>query len=659
MDCEEVSGFLTEFHGGDASLKDDREALAHIKECEECRSSLQKILYDLDQAAYTAFFEEMEPPRGAVDKVLASLPGSGRKPAGRRKTAGRRKEPSSSRLAPARGERKKAGRRGRPGATGGQKAIRKTTTLRRRDSLKDQSGLFLQDQIFGSSEKKVGLIITYCEECGERIDPADFESGAAIHHQNASYCNKCKTSVVGEEEPKKSPARAAAPRKGARTKSRPAQKPATSKPASGRMATASPKKGMNLPLVGGGIMGAAALILIAVVVIVGVGGNSEEDYRRPPSNSSSGDEGEETEAKTEEVKKDKQDKATAKDEEKFFEEVEKDKQRMAEEAARVERLPLEKVNAWRSEAEKRIEKEGFDSAINFWNSIYGNATEGKIYDPKDMKEKPVPPKLEGAKRAEWIKKNWRVVKFTDEHLTTVQSELRRLRERRAKWAFQQLQQLEEEIMALVHAEKWDEAKKKAEDIPEGWDVKFPENVQKLRSIRDDIDMWERNWKKKKASELREKAARGVEAGAWVDLVKGKDDFTANWSRNGKVELEDDRGKWTITLRDSGSHIWSTFKNMTKWFDYEVEFEVKASARFDLGVRIHPQKRKFNGGSVPAVPQWKKIGVKVEGVTIEFTLDGKSAGSQPCEIQTGGLYIRLREAGYLKIRNLKIKINKLQ
>ncbi|MHC4600721.1 MAG: zf-HC2 domain-containing protein, partial [Planctomycetota bacterium] len=561
MDCEEVAEFLEDFHAGDESLKQNRDVVAHLKECETCRGSLQSILFDLDMAMYTAFFEEMESPKGSVDKVLDALPGSARKAVAGRKGKGRRKPPSSSRLGPVRGDRKKGPRKGRTSGIGGPKAMRRTTTLRRRD--KDQSGLFLQDQIFGSTEKKTGLIITYCEECGERIDPDDFETGAAIHHQNASYCQKCKESVVGAVTEPAKPKTGA--RKAAKTKARSAPRPQPARPPSGRMA-APAKKGMNLPLVGGGLMGAAVLILVAVVIVISLGNGDTEGERikekKKVTNVESGQDkdGSETETKVEETKS-----SAMEDETKLFKKIEEEKQKMKEEAARRKRLPMDKLNAWRAEAEKIIETKGFDAAIQFWNRIYSNLTEDKIYDPKDMKEKPIPEKVtkRGQEAVEgWIEKNWRKVEFNDEQKATVPAELRKVRERQERSYGKDLEKRVAEIMALVEEAKFDEARKKADEIPEDWEVKFPKGVQKLRGIRRDIDLWERNWKRKKAAELQQKACREISAGAWVDLIReteeiaAKDDLAANWSQSGKVELEKDNKTWTVTLRGGNSYIFS-------------------------------------------------------------------------------------------------------
>ncbi|MHC5080899.1 MAG: anti-sigma factor family protein, partial [Planctomycetota bacterium] len=224
MDCQEVADFLEKYHQGDASLRETREVMPHINQCEHCRQTLQRILFDLDLAAFTTFFQENEPPRGFVDKVLADLPGSGRRSTDR-KGGARRRPSSSGRMSAVKtdrrgGDRKTGGRKGRVGSSESLKAQRKTTAMRRKEYHKEQSGLFLSDQIFGTQEKKIGLIITYCEECGERIDPEDFESGAAVHYKNASYCSKCKGSVEGflGDKPETKPGRKPPKTKGPRTK---------------------------------------------------------------------------------------------------------------------------------------------------------------------------------------------------------------------------------------------------------------------------------------------------------------------------------------------------------------------------------------------------------------------------------------------------------
>ncbi|MHC4600548.1 MAG: hypothetical protein ACYS47_16250, partial [Planctomycetota bacterium] len=59
------------------------------------------------------------------------------------------------------------------------------------------------------------------------------------------------------------------------------------------------------------------------------------------------------------------------------------------------------------------------------------------------------------------------------------------------------------------------------------------------------------------------------------------------------------------------------------------------------------------------PGWSKLRVKVEGVTVTYFLNDEQALSQATEIQNGGIYFRVMGEGYVKFRNLKIKIDQLQ
>ncbi|MCU0723220.1 MAG: zf-HC2 domain-containing protein, partial [Planctomycetes bacterium] len=281
MECAQVAEAVQKYHEGEASLKDDPEVFAHLKGCAACRESLQKVLYDVDLAAYSAFFEEIDPPEDFADQVIDAIPGGEEKTEGRRPERGgaRKKAGSSGKLAVVRGERKPLGRALRASASAGLKPAHHTTTVRRRE---EPSGVFLTDQIFGSQEKKRGLIITYCEECGERIDPADFDTGAAIQHQNASYCRKCKSKVVPEElEPEGASREKAEPKA-----KRPARAEASPRAAASRGAPA-PRAAqpVNYMKVGGIFMGVALLLVVGVVVVLSTGG---DDGAPPPRERAAG-----------------------------------------------------------------------------------------------------------------------------------------------------------------------------------------------------------------------------------------------------------------------------------------------------------------------------------------------------------------------------------
>ncbi len=42
----------------------------------------------------------------------------------------------------------------------------------------------------------MAFTIKYCEKCGERVDPGDFESGKAVTYKNESYCARCKSGIL-------------------------------------------------------------------------------------------------------------------------------------------------------------------------------------------------------------------------------------------------------------------------------------------------------------------------------------------------------------------------------------------------------------------------------------------------------------------------------
>ncbi len=43
----------------------------------------------------------------------------------------------------------------------------------------------------------MGLRIRYCDQCGERVPAEELESGRAVTHQEATYCNSCKQNISG------------------------------------------------------------------------------------------------------------------------------------------------------------------------------------------------------------------------------------------------------------------------------------------------------------------------------------------------------------------------------------------------------------------------------------------------------------------------------
>jgi len=646
MDCETVGEILDQYHEGECSLKENREALAHIKECGACRESLLRILYDLDLAAYTAFFEEIEPPASFTDKVLDALPGATRKPA-RRKTAARRRTPSSSKLSPVKGDRKSGVRRGRPSSGGALKPTRKTGTMRRRTASKDQqSGLFLQDQIFGSQEKKSGLIITYCEDCGERIDPDDFDTGVAVYYQNASYCKKCKLNVEGLEADKP------APQKG-RKKGVPARAPTRSAPAarppSGRLPSAHPKKAMNLPMVGGAIMGAAVLLIVAVIVVMKIGGGPAGDYTvsksaRTKAESSRTEEGAATQdgVAVEGAAKEPADENAIDAELKAMAEMKKQKEEEEKEKERFRQVPHDKIKEWRVKSDELLAKRppDFKEALRLWNSWYANAVDGKITDPVTKK----------------------TVKFDEEQLARIQNERNRVIQKRTRWFEGELELIKNKVHAMANAAppKWDDARKMVKDIPPGWEVDFEKGVRDLEGLLSDIDLWEQNWKRKMLADIKEKAKRDIEVGKWVELVLNQEDLVANWYHQppDKCEVEKDEDDHTV-LRLEGDRtcVFTQHGKSKTWFNYEVEFDVRGTAGLVIFFREPAKDGKRVYIALKPLPAWKKIRAKVDNVVLELYVDGKMVHSSPASLRSGGLYLMALGAGSVKMRNPKIKINK--
>ncbi|GEM_PF-3426932 len=634
MDCEDVGEILEAFHAGEASLDEYEGLEEHLASCEGCRQALQKILYDVDLAAYTTFFEDMKPPPRFARKVMESLPGG--KGEGGKRGSSSKGGGSSSRLATVRGEKKTGARRGRPSSSGMLRAHRKTG-VRRKDPSREPSGVFLQDQIFGAQEKKTGLIITYCEECGERIDPSLFESGEAVRYKNASYCPKCKSAVEGLlEEEAPSPKRKGRSRAKAGTRG-PARPPST------RVATPPrTKKPMNLPLVGGGLVGAAVLILVIGVVAFSMMGDGDDGRVIEPEGSDDTGAPEDADLSPQ---KDLEPASPPSSEDSVKKEMQQRKalaqkrKKDEEERARLARIPGEKVAQYREKARLLEEEEKFQEALNLWNRWIANATEGEIEDPKTGKK----------------------LKFKEEHIREMQVEREGLKERWERWKDQLIGKAKEAVRALADAEKFKEALVKLDEYVEKYRSDYPDRVQELEYLKGRIQLMAQRAAEAKARKIIAENRRAIEAGSWVEMMKSKNDILANWGAKGKVQWIDDEDPPVLRLDGNGTNIFSGgFSNASKWFDYELSFEMKSSVACIVYMRYDAQSRSYAVTVVPECAGWTKVHVKIEQLTLYLEVGDKQA--QPKVLDkpgTGGVVFRPYDAGHVQIRDLKIKVNVLR
>ncbi|MHC4778822.1 MAG: prenyltransferase/squalene oxidase repeat-containing protein [Planctomycetota bacterium] len=216
------------------------------------------------------------------------------------------------------------------------------------------------------------------------------------------------------------------------------------------------------------------------------------------------------------------------------------------------------------------------------------------------------------------------------------------------------------VLELVSKKQWEGARKVIEAAMDQWRGGQPERTARLRSLWNDLDLWERNWKRKKAAEEQSqkvsKAVKSVPLLKWTGMVGSPGEFNANWKKVGTVECGDDG---IVSIKGDGAYTLSAFRNSDRWIDYEIEFEVQSNTACDLGVRAGHLKKNGVSALLKAFPLWTKIRVELEGVTLVFYQNGKTVGSQPVELGSGGIFLRCRGEGTVKLRNLKIKLNRVR
>ncbi|MHC4600547.1 MAG: hypothetical protein ACYS47_16245 [Planctomycetota bacterium] len=308
------------------------------------------------------------------------------------------------------------------------------------------------------------------------------------------------------------------------------------------------------------------------------------------------------------------------------------------------RLAWRVIEAWRKKAHEMTEAKKFDEAIRFMVSAHSRAAEGRVFAPEDL-EKP--------------EHEQRLVEFNEELLAVLQTEIYRLRQKKEWTLRRSFEEWREYIMKLVHAAKWEEVKTEARKGAKRWEQTDPDLARRAWEFLKDIELWERNWRKKHERDRLERAKREIGSGSWVDMILGEDDFRANWRRGGWVERDDDGGKGTVRLSAAASSVLSTFRNTSRWLDYEVQFEIQSTAATAIGVRTHRRSRELIGRKMPKFPDWSTVHVKVEGKDLAFKVNGDTLDPQTCSIQGGGIVIRQLDEGYVKIRNLRIRIQRLR
>jgi hypothetical protein len=386
-------------------------------------------------------------------------------------------------------------------------------------------------------------------------------------------------------------------------------------------------------------MAAAALIVVLALVISNLSSSSsEQPWRRMGRKTSEEKIGKSASASTDEiVTKRAPEPDAVKQEIEAYKEIQRKEEERKKEAARVKQLPYKKIESWRDHARKLIDDKKFEEALQMWQRWYDNATEKRVMDDK----------IED-----------RAVIFKEEHQKVIQEEIANLQARWKKSVEAEAQKIRQEALYLSDEHKFDEARARLKKYPPYWDNKFSEVVQKLRDMVNEIDREERRYKSIIAAQAKEKSKRAIEVGDWVAMVKGKEDFLGNWQVLGTCETEEDGKKWIVRLEGQGAYIYTRFTNMAKWQDYEVEFKIKSTAKVYVRTRFGPNAKKGIGFTLPAFSKWTKIGIKLEGVTVEFFKDGEPAGSDAVDVLSGGVQFYVREPGAIRLRDLKIKINKL-
>ncbi len=630
MDCKDVSAFLETYKKGESALSSNREAQEHFKSCKACKEAFDGVLLDADAAVFSKAFLSRKPSRDIAAEVLKALPepekeGSGGdekapKAGGRTKSSGRLKpvRTGEEKVKPSSGEMKSF----KPGSK---------TAIRRRKP--DDTTVFFGENLFQSTDKKTGgFTIKYCEECNERISLADIESGMALTYKDATYCPKCKGKVAefieadgGSAEPDE--------RKATRV-----ARPVQARPSG--VARGSGKKPMNLPLVGGGIIGVALVLIVALVVIMNSGGKPS-----PESSKAGSQKGQDSSRKTPEGRDETSGKKEAKNDAEANVEDPK-KSRQEEEMIKIrekERKEKEEKDRKIAEVDKLIDETCAKSTSLI--------DEKKFKDALDLCSE-VLQKMEGMEPTEVQKKK------LESQLSSVKSNWRSA-------AFRKIQEIKDMADKYESQREYEKALKVLDEFPEDWkgvedpDGSFERALYDLTGLKRTINYRWEAYKKGQIEEQKKKFHIGIAAGEEHEAFSSEDSLRANWSGRGTINYDKAEKIVTVTTSDANAPaiLFATFKNKDAWLDYELSFEYKSDCGLLLHYRIKPGT-KGQAARLDVQNAWKKVRFVLSGLSAQMFVDEEKVDGI-VDLHPGYFAFQPFSTGSIQLRNLKIKVMKLE
>ncbi|MCI0341421.1 MAG: hypothetical protein L0216_09790 [Planctomycetales bacterium] len=248
-DCAGTRAAIGAYRTGGPPADRDVTVAGHLASCGECRGAWEDLLGEADERLVARAFRESPVREGFVEGVLGRLEAEG---------------------APAR----------QP-----ETETESAEVLDSGDFL--DSGLIRSGAAAPRGRAGMGMVLQYCEKCGERIESADVEKGVAVTYRAKIYCGNCKVAVLPllEKDPEyQAQQRAAvrdrerAARRGSGASFEPPPAAAVREPDSGRRSAAAARPAKSpVPLLVAGGVGVVLLVAVGLVVVSGQGDTPKKD----------------------------------------------------------------------------------------------------------------------------------------------------------------------------------------------------------------------------------------------------------------------------------------------------------------------------------------------------------------------------------------------
>jgi hypothetical protein len=616
MDCASAKEKLVRYRQGELALSSDKDLLEHMRTCSSCKDQMQQVLYEADAQVFVKALTSEKPSKDLASEVLRQLPSE----------KGGKKTVSSGRLKSVRDGKKK---RDRSPSSGMLKTTRASRTRATRRRAKDDSGVLFGGNILQSAGQKTGgFIMKYCDDCGERIDPADLDSGAAISHKGATYCPKCKVNLEGVEET--ATATAPSPKKSTTRQKSPGR---VSRPTRGPVPKAA--KPVNLPLVGGGLITAALVLIIVIVAVMNSGDtpaprDPADEITTGPRNTPEEDAGAPPVEDGGEAAPDPEPKKSHASEEEAIEAKIREEERKAEEAKKKKREAIQKLmDEASAKVQGFIDEKKFQEALQVWSDLLDEAEKHG---------------------------------FTEEHRELVLTSIQSVRTNWRVTAQRKIEDIKRRSYDFEAKNDFANAIKVLNDFPEEWKAigGMERSLNELEQRRHHLKYkWEKHKKDLEAARVK-KFRRKLEVGKVYDLLESADHFKAEWYvRNDNVKVNKDKElEFTCDNTSTPASAVANHTDKEKWLDYEVEFEYKSPVGFLFHYRVKRGIRPGSGRVAPA-SDWTKIRFVISGVSAQLFVNGEQKAEAVIELNPGYLAFTHNGTGVGYMRNIKIKITALE